>query len=129
MFKGQRAIVRAAGGTLDFTVEIGTNTITRWSKSQDYTVTDMLNTGWGGKSIFYDGAQSILAKFDIENNDWNPATNNIKVTVNGKGQSGEVKTITFPKQGEAPMMIAVDKDVKWMTERSSVPSSWWYKVD
>ncbi|MBQ3744329.1 MAG: hypothetical protein IJK50_03245 [Prevotella sp.] len=129
VYKGQRAIVRAAGGTLDFTVEIGTNTITRWSKSQDFTVTDMLNTGWGGKSIYYDGAQSILAKFDIEKNDWNPATNNIKVTVKGKGQSGEVKTITFPKQGEAPMMIAVDKDVNWMTERSSVPSSWWYKVD
>ena len=129
VYKGQRAIVRAAGGTLDFTVEIGTNTITRWSKSQDFTVTDMLNTGWGGKSIYYDGDQSILAKFDIEKNDWDPKTNNIKVTVKGKGQSGEVKTITFPKQGEAPMMIAVNKDVKWMTERSSVPSSWWYKVD
>ena len=125
----QEAIVRAAGGTMNFTIEIGTNTITRWTKSPLYKATDMLNTGWGGKSIHYSGDNSILAKFDIENNDWNPATNNIRVLVDGNGPSGDVMVITFPKKGTAPMMIAVPETQNWMTERSSVPSSWWYKVD
>ena len=125
----QEAIVRAVGGTMNFTIEIGTNTITRWTKSPTYVATDMLNTGWGNKSIHYSGDKSILAKFDIENNDWNPATNNIRVLVDGNGASGEVMVIEFPKKGAAPMMIAVPETQNWMTERSSVPSSWWYKVD
>ena len=122
----QEAIVRAAGGTIDFTLEIGTNTITRWKKSQRFTVTDMLNTGWGGTPLYYDGENSVLATIPILNDDWNPATNNIRVIVQDNGASDGVKTIRFPKQGEAPMMIAVDEDKKWMRERSSIPSSWWY---
>ncbi len=127
----QEAIVRAAGGTMNFTIEIGTNTITRWSKTPTYNATDMLNTGWGGKPIYHSGDQSVLAKFTIKDNDWNPATNNVKVIVEGNGQSGDVMTITFPKKGEAPMMIAVPETKDWMPERTSVPgpedpNPWWY---
>ena len=117
----QEAIVRAAGGTMNFTIEIGTNTITRWSKTPTYNATDMLNTGWGGKPIYHSGDQSVLAKFTIKDNDWNPATNNIKVIVEGDGQSGQVMEIKFPKKGEAPMMIAVPETKDWMPERTSVP--------
>ena len=124
VFKGQRAIVRAAGGIYNFTLKIGNTT---WTKSQDLPSGSMLNTGAGGSDISWSGIQSELAKFDVTG--WIPKDNNVSVTVVGKGPNDGVKTITFPKQGEAPMMIAVDKDVKWMTERSSVPSSWWYKVD
>lgn len=124
VFKGQRAIVRAAGGIYDFTLTIGNKT---WSKSDDLTADQMYNTGWGNSTIYRTGMESELAKFDVTG--WNPDKNNISVTVVGKGPNDGVKTITFPKQGEAPLMIAVDKDVNWMTERSSVPSSWWYKVD
>lgn len=119
----QEAIVRAAGGTINFTVKIGTNTITTWTKVPTYAATNMVNTGWNGSSINYD---AVLAKFDIEDSDWDPAANNIVVEVDDKGATGGVKTITFPKQGTAPMMIAVDPEQNWMTERSSVPESWWY---
>lgn len=119
----QEAIVRAAGGTINFTVKIGTNTITTWTKVPTYAATNMVNTGWNGASINYN---AVLAKFDIKNSDWNPAANNIVVEVEDKGATGGVKTITFPKQGTAPMMITVDPDQNWMRERSSVPSSWWY---
>ena len=126
----QEAIVRAAGGTMDFTIEIGTNTITRWTKTPTYKAEDMLNTGWGNKRIYYSGDESVLAKFNIENNDWNPAANNIKVIVQGNGTNEGVKTITFPKKGTAPMMIAVDPTTYWMKERQSVPGPtdphpWW----
>ena len=120
----QDAVVRATGGTMNFTIKIGENTT--WTKSSVFTVNDMKNTGWG-KPIYYDGAESELAKFIIKNNEWNPNTNNIIVVVEGNdnGPSGEVMTIKFPKAGEAPMMIAVNGTTNWMFERSSVPSSWW----
>ena len=86
----------------------------------------MLNTGWGGTPLYYDGENSVLATIPILNDDWNPATNNIKVIVEDNGASDGVKTIKFPKQGETPMMIAVDEDKNWMRERNSIPSSWWY---
>ncbi len=119
----QEAIVRAAGGTINFTVKIGTNTITTWTKVPTYAATDMVNTGWGAPINY----NAELAKFNIINDDWDPAANNIVVEVEDKGATGGVKTITFPKQGTAPMMIAVDPDqYLWMSERTSVPSSWWY---
>ena len=121
----QEAIVRAAGGIYDFTLTIGNTT---WSKSDKLTADQMYNTGWGGSTIFRSGKESELAKFDVTG--WVYDDNNISVTVVGKGPNDDgVKTIKFPKKGEAPMMIAVDKKQEWMTERSSVPSSWWYKVD
>jgi len=120
----QEAIVRAAGGTLDFTLEIGS---TSWNKSDKYSITDMLNTGWHGETIYYTGDESVLARFPITNDDWDPSTNNIKVTVykkDGNGVSEDVKTIKFPKKGEAPMIIAVEPDVEWMVERNGVPQNW-----
>ena len=120
----QEAIVRAAGGIYDFTLTIGNTT---WSKSDKLTADQMYNTGWGGSTIFRSGKESELAKFDVTG--WVYDDNNISVTVVGKGPNDGVKTIKFPKKGEAPMMIAVPETQNWMTERSSVPSSWWYKVD
>ena len=116
----QEAIVRAAGGTINFTIEIGTKTITRWTKEPTFAATNMVNTGSNGASINYDAE---LAKFNITDNDWDPATNNIRVRVDGKGETGEV-LITFPKPGEAPMMIAVPDTKEWMIERSGFPTSW-----
>jgi len=89
----------------------------------------MLNTGWGNTPIYRTGLQSELAKFPVEG--WKPEENNVSVTVVGQGGSDDVKTITFPKKGEAPMMLAVDPDTDWMSERQRVPgptdpNPWWY---
>lgn len=125
----QWAEVRAAGGTLDFTISIGTTTITTWTKSVRLApVEQMRNTGWNGSAIDY---EAVLDQFDIKNNDWNPSSNNITVSVVGRGESAGVQVIKFPKTGEIPMIIAVDKEIKWMKERQSVPgpndpNPWWY---
>ena len=113
----QEAIVRAAGGTLDFTLTIGNTTWTKSAKFPNYQ--EMLNTGWQGSAISY-GAE--LDKFEVSGYD--PSTNNISVTVQGRGGSGEVMVITFPKKGKAPMIIALDASNNWMDERSSVPTGW-----
>ena len=116
----QWAIVRAAGGTLDFTIKIGNSTT--WTKSQHVTpVTEMKNTGWDG-AINYNG--QIGDKFDIKNMEWDSVNDNISIEVEGKDGYSGVHYIPFPKEGEIPMIIAVDTSVNWMYERNSVPDSW-----
>ena len=114
----QEAIVRAAGGTVDFTLTIGTTTWTKSAKFPNYQ--EMLNTGWQGSAISY-GAE--LDKFTVEG--WDPTTNNITVTVAGKSNEGVgEKTIGFPARGESPMIIAIDATTNWMKERVSAPAGW-----
>lgn len=118
----QEAIVRAAGGIYDFTLTIGTTT--PWKKSDKLAVSTMWNTGWDNSTIDYNAE---LAKFDVTG--WDKDANNIELTVSlpeGPQSAGNVNTITFPKAGTAPKMIAVEATQNWMTERNSVPSSWWY---
>ena len=112
----QEAIVRAAGGTVDFTLTIGTTTWTKSAKFPNYQ--EMLNTGWQGSAISY-GAE--LDKFTVEG--WDPTTNNITVTVAGKSNEGVgEKTIGFPARGESPMIIAIDATTDWMKERVAAPA-------
>ena len=116
-----QAIIRAAGGTLDFTLKIGNST---WQKSSKFNPGEMLNTGWNGSAINY---TEVLDEIK-EVKGWNPTANNISVTVAGKDNSGVgEKTIGFPEKGHVPMIIAVDGKVKWMTERIGAPADW-FKV-
>ena len=117
----QKAIIRAMGGTRDFTLTIGG---TSWTKSEHYDKTEMLNTGWGGTEI---EENKVLAEFDINNNGWNPSTNNISISVERQGDSEGFYTITFPKKGKVPMIVATDITpiTPWMVEKQSVPD-WWY---
>ena len=112
-----KAIIRAMGGTIDFELTIGE---TKWVKSENgFDVKTMYNTQ--GK-VDYD---KELAVFEVTGWDYN--ANNIGIRV--KGQDGQLFTIKFPKAGEVPMIIAVDPSQKWMGERVSVPSSWFYYKD
>ncbi len=107
------AKVRAMGGTLDFTLTIGQST---WTKSSQFNASQMYNTTSIDKDV-------VLAEFEVTGYD--PAANNVSVSVAGNGQSGAVMNVTFPKRGEAPMMIAVDDSEDWMGERVSIPADWW----
>ena len=116
----QWAIVRAAGGTRDFTIKIGNSTT--WTKSQHVDpVTTMVNTGVDG-AINYNG--QIGEKFDIINKDWDSVRDNISIEVEGKDGYSGVHYIPFPKEGDIPMIIAVDTSVNWMHERDGVPDKW-----
>ena len=103
------AVIRAAGGILDFTLKIGDTTWRKKVKFPNYQ--QMLNTGRDGE-IDYD---KELDTFKVEG--WNPDNNNISVTVEGKA-------ITFPETGKAPMVVAVDPTTNWMFERTPAPESW-----
>lgn len=110
-----KAFIRALGGTIDFELIIGS---TKWVKSEsDYDTATMYNTQG---TIDYTKA---LAEFEVTG--YNYDANNITFRANGK--DGRMYTVSFPKIGEAPMMIAVDPSTNWMTERTSIPSSWFNK--
>lgn len=105
------AIVRAAGGILDFTLTIGNSTWTKSKELPNYQA--MFNTGRDGE-INYD---KELSTIKVEG--WNPTKNDISVKVVGKDNA-----INFPEAGKAPMIIAVDPTTNWMTERTPAPESW-----
>ena len=115
----QKAIIRAMGGTRDFTLTIGNES---WTKSKNFDKTQMLNTGWNGTEI---EENKVLAEFDVTG--WNPETNNISINVERQGNSNGFYTITFPKKGKVPMIVATDITpiTAWQPEKQSVPKFWY----
>ena len=122
----QTAIIRAMGGTLDFTLNVADNPV--WTKSVNgpaltpaINVEDMVNTT--PNKIIY-GKE--LAKFSVSG--WNPSTNNISITVKYSDENSvtgaKTYTIPFPEVGQVPMMFATDPSVPWMVERQDFPE-WW----
>ena len=115
----QKAIIRAMGGTRDFTLTIGNES---WTKSKNFDKTQMLNTGWNGTEI---EENKVLAEFDVTG--WIPTVNNISINVERQGESNGFYTITFPKKGDVPMIVATEITplTPWQSEKQSVPG-WWY---
>lgn len=96
----QYAIIRHLGGSIPFQLTIGN------------TVFDKME---GQIGVNPDSKHTITG--------WNPDENNISVIVEGRN-NGEVYTVTFPAEGEVPMIIATDPDVEWMKERVAITDSW-----
>ena len=117
----QKAIIRAMGGTYDFTLKIGDTT---WSKGgAGFKTGTMYNTlptpNWSEK----------LAEFTVTG--WNPSLNNISVTVDQQDSNGVLTEvdIPFPKAGDAPMIIAVyPLLVDWMLEYQSIPTDFFFEM-
>ena len=123
IYGNQKAIIRAMGGTIDFTIKCGNVT---WTKSVDgvaagYDVNTMYNTK---PAIIFD---KVLAEFDL-NKQWKPSQNNIAVTVKTKQNNGVlVETdFAFPRTGEVPFIIAFDPLYNWLEEYVPLPEDWWY---
>jgi len=70
-----------------------------------------------------------LAEFSVTG--WNPASNNVSVTVENRSSTGVLTEvdIPFPKAGEVPMIIAVyPLLVDWMLEYKSIPTDFFYEI-
>jgi hypothetical protein len=119
----QTCVIRAMGGTLDFTLKIGN---TEWTKSVDgvaagYSVGTMYNTQG---TIVWD---KVLAEFPVTG--WNFDSNNISVKVKTSVSDDVIIEIPFPKKGEVPMIIAFRTFCDWQSERESLPEDWWVIPD
>ena len=117
----QKCYVRALGGTLDVTIKVANNS---WTKSQDYTITEMLNTNPIDPNL-------CLKEFDATGWDGDNSKVSVIVEGNDKAAGGETTyywAVPFPAQGEAPLIVATMYGSKtWMFERQSVPNVQWFQ--
>ena len=107
-------IVRAMGGTLDFSIKVGNTT--PWVKGDNFDVTTMYNT----IDPDYD-LEKEYARFDV--NGWVPENNDVTVTVEGKNGTF---VLPFPKNGEIPYMVATNIGKAWSKERVNVNKLGWF---
>lgn len=106
--KSRKAEIRALGGTLDFELNIGGTT---WKKSANFDPSVMYNT----KEPDY---TEVLHTIDLPL-DYDPASNNISVTVYQKDSDKESAKVNFPANGTVPMIIAANAYEKWSVEREA----------
>lgn len=99
----QEAVIRHLGGTLPFVLQIG-----------DVELPE------------HQGVLGSDPNETFEVSGWDINKHNISVHVRQNASSSVYNNVTFPKAGEVPMIIAVDPSQNWMTERTSVPESWFY---
>lgn len=129
-------------GTIPFKIEIG-NTVL----GSDFTALGTpgkfpgnnggCQTGGNGYDPTNDATYAKLMNVSVP--DWDPTTNNIKVTVwpkentsnwSATGSTANLDdapngmTYYFPADGKNPFMIAVDQTVGWTHECMSVPANW-----
>lgn len=109
--KSRKAEIKALGGTLDFELNIGGTT---WKKSSKFDPAEMINTGANGTEIDYN---KVLHTIDLPLT-FDPATNNISVTVYKKDSEIVSNVVNFPPNGAVPMIIAIDPIADWATERT-----------
>lgn len=106
--KSRKAEIRALGGTLDFELKIGGTT---WKKSANFDPSVMYNT----KEPDY---TAVLHSFDLPL-EYDPASNDISVTVYQKDSNMPSATVNFPANGTVPMIIAANAYEKWSVEREA----------
>ena len=85
----EKAVIKHLGGILPFVLKIGDTTLPQL----------------GGEETF---ETDVNLEYDITG--WEPANNNISITVNNT-------TLSFPKPGAVPMIIACDDSEAWSAER------------
>jgi hypothetical protein len=108
-------IVRAMGGTLDFSIKVGNTEW--WSKSgAKYDIKTMYNT----MDPNYDLTKEY-ARFNVSG--WVPENNDVTVTV--EGNNGRF-VLPFPKNGEIPYIVATNVGKAWSKERVNVNTLGWF---
>lgn len=102
----RKAEIRALGGTLDFELNIGGKT---WKKSDNFDYKVMYNTQEPDYT-------KVLHTIDLPR-DYDPASNDISVTVYQKDSNMPSAIVNFPATGTVPMIIAANASEEWSVER------------
>ena len=110
--KSRKAEIRALGGTLNFELNIGGTT---WKKNSKFDPAVMYNTGNKETGELPDYT-AVLHTIDLPL-EYDPATNNISVTVYQKDSDKESAKVNFPANGTVPMIIAANAYEEWSVER------------
>ncbi len=110
--KSRKAEIRALGGTLDLELNIGGTT---WKKSANFDPAVMYNTGNKETGELPDYT-AVLQSFNLPL-EYDPASNDISVTVYQKDSNMPSATVNFPAKGTVPMIIAANAYEEWSVER------------
>ena len=110
--KSRKAEIRALGGTLDLELNIGGTT---WKKSSKFDPAVMYNTGNKETGELPDYT-AVLHTIDLPL-EYDPASNNISVTVYQKDSDKVSANVNFPANGTIPMIIAANAYEEWSVER------------
>lgn len=110
--KSRKAEIRALGGTLDLELNIGGTT---WKKSSKFDPAVMYNTGNKETGELPDYT-AVLHTIDLPL-EYDPASNNISVTVYQKDSDKVSAEVNFPQTGAIPMIIAANAYEEWSVER------------
>ena len=108
----QKAEIRALGGTLDLELNIGGTT---WKKSSKFDPAVMYNTGNKETGELPDYT-AVLHTINLPL-EYDPASNNISVTVYQKDSDKVSADVNFPANGAIPMIIAANAYEEWSVER------------
>ena len=115
--KKYECIVRAMGGTLDFTIKVANTTWTKsTAKNGKYNKYTIYNTTDGDYNL-----DEEYDRFVVDN--WHPEENDVTVTV--EGNNGRF-VLPFPEEGEIPYMIATSIGKAWAKERINVETIGWF---
>lgn len=101
----QKATIRHLGGELPFVLTIGNTILPVHNGAQKLNEERLPD-------------EDVEEVFEIEG--WSAAKNNISIQVKNVKNDQEVFEITFPKKGEAPMIIATSVTKEWMPERVAI---------
>ena len=110
--KSRKAEIRALGGTLDLELNIGGTT---WKKSSKFDPAVMYNTGNKETGELPDYT-AVLHTINLPL-EYDPASNNISVTVYQKDSDKVSANVNFPANGAIPMIIAANAYEVWSVER------------
>lgn len=112
----QKAQIRAMGGTLNFTLTIGG---TSWTKKGSKVTVNGALVNTDSKKMYNTEApvyEQVLAEFEVSG--WDFVANNISVAVESNDNKSILQVIPFPREGDAPMIIAFDPiTTHWNVER------------
>ena len=108
--ESRKAEIKALGGTLDFELNIGGK---KWKKSDKFDATVMYNTD----PIDYN---LVLDEFGLPLT-FDPASNDISVTVYQKDSDKVSAKVNFPANGSIPMIISFNSYIQWSKERVRFP--------
>lgn len=120
----QKAQIRAMGGTLNFTLTIGGAS---WTKKGSKINVNGALVDTDQKKMYNTEAPNyelVLAEFAVSG--WDFVANNISVSVESNDNQSIIQVIPFPRDGDAPMIVAFDPiTTHWNVERDPFDSEFY----
>ena len=137
----QKCTLKYLCGTIPFKIKVGkteTKMVTD-PTNHDQTLNQLKNKSQTSTLFDGSGTTGWEPNYSFSVSGWDPNTNNVQISVwtnpenaspdfvnnNVQDHSTCGHSISFPRSGEVPLIIATDINQGWMREGQDIPDSWW----